>query len=277
MAFLETLPVTASGLVVATACVVAGAPLFAAGRRALRLRRVFGALSERPLGADASGWVQVSGRVALESPLFAPLSGLACAGFDLEVSGERSRVGGRVSERRPFRLESGEHSAFVSPERARWRTPVTAERTLAVTEALPERVTELLESNAEIRWLRDRRAPLHVVERALAAGTQVTVIGMARTEQVSVGVELEELAATGTDDGVATTMTLSDPTPAGELWLGADEDAGLGAQVHTETPNPGALKPSSWQVALLGIGPAITVAGFLYLARAAGPLVAGRF
>ena len=61
MALLQPLPVTALGLLAATACVVAGGPLFAAGRRALRLRRALGSLEERPLEPDASGWVLVRG------------------------------------------------------------------------------------------------------------------------------------------------------------------------------------------------------------------------
>src|SRR5436190_18636163 len=130
MALLDPLPVTALGRLAATAGVVAGGPMFVAGRRALRLRRMLRSLRETPLAADAAGWVLVRGRVALASPMFAPISGKRCAGYELEVCGERSRVGGVVAERRPFQLECGEHTASVSPDGAQWRTPVTGERTL---------------------------------------------------------------------------------------------------------------------------------------------------
>jgi len=275
MALLEPLPITALGLLAATACVVAGGPMFAAGRRALRLRQLLGSLEEKPLEPDASGWVLARGRVALASPMFAPLSGKPCAGYELDVCGERSRVGGIVAERRAFQLESGSSSAFVSPDGARWRTPVTGERTLGVTDPLPERLGELLETSAEIRWLRDRRVPLRIVERALESGSEVTVLALARAERAEAGTETVELAATGTDDGLATTLTSGDPAAAPELWLAGDE--GAGPQVFSGNPDLRALKPSLWRVALVGAGPALTLTGLLYLAWAATPLVAGRF
>jgi hypothetical protein len=276
MALLHAIPVTALGLLVATACVVAGGPVFAIGRRALRLRRALGTLTESPLGPDSSGWVLVSGRVALVSPLFAPLSGKRCAGYELEVYGERSRVGGSVHERRSFRLESASASAFVSTDHARWQAPVTAERTLGAGDTLPERLVELLETNAEIRWLRDRRAPLRVVERALEAGSEVSVLAIAHAERVEAQAESIELAATGTDDGVTTTLTSGDVESAPELWLVGDEGT-AGPRVFTGRPDVRALQPPAWRVALVGAGPALTLAGLLYLAHAASPLVAGRF
>jgi hypothetical protein len=275
MALFEPFPITALGLLVATASVLAGGPVFAAGRRALRLRHVLGSLEEKPLEPDASGWVLVRGRVELASPMFAPVSGKPCAGYELDVSGERSRVGGIVAERRAFQLDCGEHSAFVSPDGARWRTPTTGERTLAVTDPLPERLVELLETNAEIRWLRDRRVPLRIVERALESGAEVTVLAQARTERAETSVESVELAATGTDDGLATTLTSGDPTPSPELWLAGDD--GAGPQVFSGRPDLRALRPSLWRVSLVGAGPALTLSGLLYLAWAAAPLVAGRF
>jgi len=277
MALLDPVHVTALGLLVATACVVAGGPLFAAGRRALRLRRALGALSEAPLTAEASGWVLVHGRVALASPLFAPLSGKPCAGYELDVCGDRSQVGGTVAERRPFLLECGGPTAFVSPERARWQAPPTAERTLAANDPLPERLVELLETNAEIRWLRDRRAPLRIVERALESGSEVTVLAVARAERTAEAIETAELAATGTDDGLATTITSGDPAALPELWLVGDATAGMGPRVFASRPDVRALRPSRWLVALVVAGPALTLGGLFYLARAASPLVAGRF
>ena len=275
MTLLDPLPVTALGLLAATACVVAGGPMFVAGRRALRLRRVLRSLRETPLAADAAGWVFVRGRVALASPMFAPISGKRCAGYELDVCGERSRVGGTVAERGPFLIECGERTAFVSPDGAQWRMPVTGERTLGVADPPPERLTELLEANAEIRWLRDRRVPLRIVERALESGSEVTVLALARSERATAVAETVELAATGTDDGLATTLTSGDGAAEPQLWLVGDE--GAGPHVFSGTPDLRAIRPPLWRVALVGAGPALTLSGLLYLARAAGPLVAGRF
>src|SRR5439155_1244062 len=169
-------PVHAFGLLTAAAGVVIGAPLFAWGLRALRLRHALAGLSERSLDSSTAGLALVHGRVSLEGPLFAPLSGKPCAGFSLEVRGAGMRVGGVVHELRPFRLTSGGVSARVVPERAEWRGAVTCERTLAAS----------------------------------------------------------------------------------------------------ETPPRDALEPPAWRLALLVLGPLLTLAGLLYLARAAAPLVAGR-
>ena len=279
MDLLARIPVTAVGVLVAIASVVAGAPLFAIGRRALRLWRVLGSLAERPLARNLSGWVNVRGRVAIVSPLFAPLSGRRCAGFQLEVCGENSRVGGVVEEWRPFRLEQQDASALVSAESASWQAPVTEERTIGATEPLPERLAKLLEGCAETRWLRDRRAPLRVVERALEAGAEVSVLGVAREERATESVERVELAATGTDDGLSVEVETGpgDSAPAAELWIAGGSELPAGVRVFTEPPDPHALRPSRWRLSLLGVGPGLTLAGLLYLARAAGPLIQGRF
>jgi hypothetical protein len=280
MDLLASIPVTAVGILVAGGLVVAGAPLFAMGRRALVLRRVLGSLAERPLGRDLSGWVHVRGRVALLSPLFAPLTGRPCAGFQLEVSGENSRVGGMVSDWRPFRLEHEGASAFVSSEGAAWQAPVTGERSLPASEPLPERLAELLASRPETRWLRDRRATLHVVERALEAGAEVSVLGLARHEGVTARAEKVRLAATGTDDGLTMEVHASHDrrvSAAAELWIGSGEDVMPGVHVFTSAADASLLRPSRWRAALVGVGPLLTLVGLLYLARAAGPLVARRF
>src|SRR6185369_2764407 len=119
-----------------------------------------------------------------------------------------------------------EHTAFVSPDGAQWRAPVTGERTLGVAEPPPERLSKLLETNAEIRWLRDRRVPLRIVERALESGSEVIVLALARSERAQAGTETVELAATGTDDGLATTLTSGDGVAEPQLWLVGDEGVG---------------------------------------------------
>src|SRR5262245_57738525 len=94
-----------AGLMLAVAAIVAGAPLFASGLRAIRLRQHFHRLRHQPLAELPGGFAHVYGRVALESPLFAPLTATACAGFELEVRAAGLSLHRRVDEHRSFRLE----------------------------------------------------------------------------------------------------------------------------------------------------------------------------
>jgi hypothetical protein len=274
---LAHIPVTALGMLVAAACVLAGGPVFARGLRALRLRRLLDGLHEGPLDADSSGCVLVRGRVALDSPLFAPISGRACAGFELAVCGERGSVGGVVRELRAFRLVAGDTSARVSPERACWNAAVTGERTLLPGEELSTRLGELLGRSAEVRWLRDRRATLRVVERALESGAIASVLGVVHRVPVAVATETMELAATGTDGRAfsAHTQTLSHTPSAMEMHIDADEPLER-LLVSAESPRLSALRPTAWHAALALLGPVLTLGGLLYLARGAGALIVGR-
>jgi hypothetical protein len=282
MEFLANIPVRAFWLLTAAGCVVAGAPLFASGLRAFRLRHALAFLTQHPLQADSAGLVLVRGRVSLEGPLFAPLSGKPCAGYTLEASGEGTRVGGVVHELRPFRLTSGGVTARVVPEQVRWQGAVTSERKLNPSEQLPERLAELLDRSVEVRWLLNRRVPLRLVERALEVGAEVFVTGVARGAATVSMVESVELAATGTDGP----QFDYSPSPGGEvadpgsahpgLWIEAEEPLERVLVTH-EAPAIDALVPPAWRLTLLVLGPALTLAGLLYLARAAVPLIAGRF
>ena len=276
MNFLAHIPVSAFGMLVAASCVVAGAPLFAHGLRAHRLRSLLDALVDQPLDRDAAGCVQVHGMVSLEGPLFAPVSGKPCAGFELEVRAASGHVGGSVRELRPFRLNAGETSARVIPEHARWQVAVSGERTLAAGEPLSARLAELLDSCVELRWLRDRRATLHIAERALEVGANVWVLGMARSVAVAQAVEVTPLAATGTDgpivDHTPPAMTTS---TCPEVWIEADAPLGC-VVVSNERPSVAALRPRAWRQGFAILGPLLTVCGLLYLALAVAPLLSGR-
>ena len=287
---LSQLPVSAPLLLLATAAVVAGAPLFAAGRRAFALRRALAGRRAVPLDAHASGLVTVRGRVVLEGPMFAPLSGTPCAGWTLEVAGDHMRVGDQLRELRQFRLAGEQASARVVTDRARWDGPVTCERSVAPGEVLPERLTALLEPSAEVRWLRDQAVPLRITERVLEVGAEVYVTGMARAAtpagmaaspqdaQVYAMVDSVELAATGTDGmawstaGPGAVTHVSEP----ELWIEPDEPLEQ-VLVSRHEPAHAALAPPLWKLTLMLLGPALTLAGLLYLARVAAPMIAGRF
>ena len=290
MEALTQLPVSVPLLLLATAFVVAGAPLFAAGLHAFRLRRALAELRETAPDEDASGVVMVRGEVVLESPMFAPLSGKPCAGYALEISGEGMRVGGVVRELRPFRL-AGEHAtARVVPDQAQWHGGITGERTVAAGEAMPERLAGLLGQSPEVRWLQDRRVTLCLTERALEAGSEVFVTGVARASdehagqrsrhgaQVFAMVESVELAATGTDSmawsvgGDGRVIRTAQP----ELWIEADEPLRR-LLVSAEAPRPAALAPPFWKLVLMLLGPALALAGLLYLTCVAAPFVMGRF
>jgi hypothetical protein len=287
--FLDQLPVSAPLLVLAAAAVLSGARMFGAGLRVLRLSRVFAGLRESALEPDTSGLVTVRGRVVLDSPMFAPLSGQPCAGFTLEVAGDRMRVGGQVCELRAFRLVGEHASARVVTDRAHWAGGVTSERTVFPGEGMPERLARLLDESSEVRWLRDRGVTLRLTERVLEVGADVYVTGMARSaradrrarpraaETAVAMVESLELAATGTDGA---TWTVGEDRPASfgsepELWIEADAPLER-LVVSTDPPTPGTLAPPLWKLMLMLVGPALALAGLLYLARVAAPLVAGR-
>ena len=271
-----SLPVTPGGVLAAVACVVAGAPLFACGLRAYRMRTSFGELTERPLSADATGLVRARGRVALDGPLFAPLSGTPCAGFQLEVRGQGSSVGGVVRDWRAFRLESGGTSAYVPAEHAEWHAPVTAQRDLAAGVEVPERLSALLDSCNEVRWLRQRGVALHVVERALESGRVVSVVGVLHNSRVATEEYIEQLAATGTDGPFTAPRMLPGPE-YGDHEMQLDPDDALeNVLVFADPPEAPMPRLSRWNEALLAVGPMLSIAGLLYLGRAAEPLLTRR-
>lgn len=269
-----SLPVTPGGVLAAAACAVAGAPLFARGLQAFRVGRRLAGLAERPLAEDADGLVRARGRVALESPLFAPLSGTPCAGFTLEVRGAGSKVGGVVREQRTFRLQSGATSALVQHEASDWHAPVTAQREIQAGESIPERLVTLLDSCSEVRWLRERGVALQIVERALEAGRVVSVVGVAGHERIAAAQDELLLSATGTDGGAFQIphVMAAPAIDRYELRIGTDETLRR-VQVFADPPEAALSVPSRWNELFLVLGPALTLAALLYLARAVEPLL----
>jgi hypothetical protein len=269
---LESTPATWA---LAAAAVVAGAPLFASGLRALRLRRHLAGLAESPLSEGPTGFVLVRGQVALESPLVAPLSGRPCAGFRLEVRRNGPATLAAIDERRSFRLVSGGVTArLCDSERATWDLSVVTERAVAPEEPLTANLAALLARSPEAAWLRRCGEPLVLIERALVAGQECFVIGSARharpAELAEAAVELAETqwARTGTDDLPAQALSARDGSTGADLWIDVGGHLEF-LRVSDRAPELRPLLPSRWRILGLALGPLIGIAGLLFLAGAA--------
>ena len=196
------------GLLCAAAAVVAGAPLFSHGLRAHRLRRQLSRLGSAEIARCPVGLVHVHGRVALEEPLRAPLSGLSCASFRLEIRSSGAATFDRVDQARPFFLTDGAESVRVHDRHARLEFQATAQRELCAGDEADDALTALLARAPEAAWARSAGATLHLVERALLEGGECHVIGVAHSAPPAHVTRRDELVTqdevewlrTGTDD-----------------------------------------------------------------------------
>ena len=267
---------TAGGLACAIGAVVAGAPLFSDGLRSLRLRRHVAGLAERPLADDLAGFAHVSGAVALESPMFTPLSAAPCAGFQLVVHAVGAPVVRTVEQRRPFRLDGRDASARLDSTDGCWSLPATAEREIAAGEPLAGSLARLLEQVPEALWWRRAGGRLRLGERALLAGSSCHVVGSARRSHPLEQPAALEWARTGTDDTFEAASTGS-AAPACELWLGPGEFLDY-LFVSDRPPVARDLAVPAWRALGAFAGPALSLLGLLYLAAAADHLRSlGRF
>lgn len=260
------------GAVLAALAVAGGAPLFGDGLRTLRLRRAFSRLPSGTLGPDDAGLMRTTGRVALESPLFGPLTGRPCAGFRLEILTPDQRLAAAIEERRPFRLVAAGGSALVAARGARWALPAAAERVVDREHPGSEGVVALIGRSPEARWLHGAGARLRLIERSLAAGAACRVTGFVR--RIRSGEEALEAARlrTGTDDAE---WVAPDPAPdaASELVIDAG-DAQDYLHVSEADAGPEPL-PAPLRLAGLALGPALGLGGVLYLAHVADNLRVG--
>ncbi len=258
-----------AGVIFAAAAVVIGAPLFGAGLRALRLRRALARVRDARLDEAADGIVRTHGRVALESPLFTPLSDQRCAGFRLEAHGVDVPVSRAIEDVRPFRLIDGGEVVHVAAARAHWDMPQTAERVLAPDEPLAERLLHLLSEMPEAAWLRHSGRRIRLVERALLSGAMCHVTGeFCRHPRVEWAAEVE-YARTGTDDApipVATLVAQAGDAPSAHIEPLAHTEFMV---VSHETPAADAGLPPARNLAGLLAGPLLGLLGLLYLAAAA--------
>jgi len=260
-------------MTLAAAAIVAGAPLFASGMRAVRLRKHIRQLQRFRLAELPGGFAHVYGRVALESPLFAPLTATPCAGFQLEVRAEGLSLHRSVDERRPFRIEDGSASALVGAKHARWRVSATGERELRADQPVTEGLAALLANVPEAMWWRRAGGSLRLVEHALPAGAECHVVGSIRP--MASATASDEWVRTGTDDvpGVADRGVVRDP----DLWIGNDDHLDF-VLVSDQPPGEEDLDvPKRLAMGVL-VGPALSLGGMLYLASVADYLRAlGRF
>lgn len=252
---------TATGLMLATASVIAGAPLFSSGLHALRLRRQLARVRESGF-ADAphGAFAQLSGAVALESPLFGPLSGAPCAGFDLEIRGIGAPVEAVVAERRTFRLEGADGVAEVVDPIGPWDVAISAERVVGADEGISSGIAALLARAPETLWWRRAGGRLSLIERALPAGSRAWVIGRA---QVEPGAAFAELRRTGTDDA-----SWSEPARGTHVTFGTGDHLGW-MRISDHVPDRERGQVPLHHAAGLVIGPVLGFLGMLYLAGAA--------
>jgi hypothetical protein len=267
---------TAGGLACAIGAVVAGAPLFSDGLRSLRLRRHLDGLGERPIDESLDGFAHVSGRVALESPMFSPLSSAPCAGFQLEVRAVGVPVVKTIEERRSFRVAASGGSARLDSTEGCWSLSATAEREVAADEPLTEGLSRLLERVPEAMWWRRAGGRLRLVERALLAGSACHVVAFARrAHPLELPVSLE-VVRTGTGSTLEVAAANA-AAPVSGWWLGPGEFLDF-TFVSDRAPAARDLAVPLWRTLGAFVGPALSLLGLLYLAAAADHLRAlGRF
>jgi hypothetical protein len=261
---------TAGGLACAVGAVVSGAPLLSGGLRSLRLRRHSADFAERPLADDLAGFVHVSGTVALESPMFTPLSVTPCAAFQLEIHTVGAPIVKTVEERRPFRVAGREASARLESTDGRWSLSATAEREVAADEPLTGSLARLLGQVPEALWWRRAGGRLRLVERALLAGSSCHVVGFARCAHPLEQPAALEFVQTGTD-ATFEVVSAGVAAQACELWLGPGEFLDF-LFVSDRPPVTRDLAVPVWRMLGVFAGPALSLLGLLYLAAAAGHL-----
>ena len=270
MDFTQLVQPTAGALVCAIGAVVAGAPLFSHGLRSLRLRQHSAGLVESPLAEGLRGFVHVSGTVALESPMFTPLSAAPCAGFQLEVHMVGAPIVKTVEELRPFRVAGREASARLESAAGRWSLCATAEREVAADEPLTEQLARLLGRVPEVLWWRRAGGRLRLVERALLAGSSCHVVGFARSAHPLEQPAALEFVRTGTD-ATFEVVSAGAASQACGLWLGPGDfvDALF---VSDRAPLARDFTVPARRTLGVFVGPLLSLLGLLYLAAAADQL-----
>jgi hypothetical protein len=255
------------GGAIAAALIVAGAPLFGAGLRSLRLRRALRSLDPLSTSGEHGGFGLAQGRVSLESPLVGPISRRPCAGYRLEIRASGMRVGS-VEDLRAFRLATHGVVARVAATEGVWDLSAVAEREVAASDPLSENLTALLAQSPEALWLRRCGMSLILVEHALLAGEECSVIGSARVARPFELAHEHELARTGTDD--------AHPHPRPHAVVPAltiEADSHLDyLRISDRAPTAAMLAVPAWRTLGVIAGPLLGLLGMLYLAALADAL-----
>jgi len=273
---LELMP-TPAGLVMAGVAIAVGAPWFSDGLRAVRLMRGLKGIRKRNLVDAGTGLQHVHGQVALESPLFSPLSGVPCAGYALDVADANGEHPSRIETLRPFRLVSRDATARVDADGARLLLKEGQHRVVAAHEALGSSLQALLDRVSDAEARRRRGESITLVERVLPAGAHAHVVGMVRHSMSPSAVAEIELRRTGTDDVVETTSTFIAAAREPDLWINAGEHLQM-LMVLDREPAASELRVAPARVSGILFGPLLTLAGMLFLAHLADQLrAAGRF
>ena len=260
---------TPAGTALAVACVVAGGPWFADGLRALKARRALRGLPREAGRVLHPGPLHARGRVVLESPMFAPLSGRPCARFELEVRDHGGRFVGALHDERDFLLELDTGVAQIGGGLV-GRIGITDERTYGTAAELSERLRALFRREPELRWVLGQPGSFTVMERALFAGTEAHVLGCGLRGAVQWH-ERVPMLRTGTDDAPWEESLVE---PVSEWHIGPCE--GLDHAIVSDRPlEPQRLAPPVWRTHGALLGPALTLAGLLELAQAAGHTLEG--
>lgn len=255
-----------AGAIAAAAAVAGGAPLFSEGLRALRIARLAGRLTERPLADMPSGFTGLSGQVVLDGPLFSPITHQPCAGFRLSVaSADRGQIAA-IEERRPFRIVSGGVSARIAGPIAHWRLAAGVRREVKAGEPLTAHLASLVERSPEASWLRRTGSTLLLTEHVLAAGATCHVVGHVRKARSYELIE-NQWARTGTDDA-AGAVSVTARTDEPDLWI--DEGGSLECLIVSDQPVR-EVRLRHTRVRMLGLlfGPLLSLGGLLALARIA--------
>jgi hypothetical protein len=271
---------SAPGLLCAAAAVAAGAPIFARGLRALKLRQHLQGLRSAAIADTPEGLVHLRGRVTLEHPLRGPISGLPCAGFRLEARTLDSASFERVDELRRFSIEQGGYTARVVEDPVGWDVQVTGQREIRPGDAIGSQLSDLLRRMPEPAWARSAGATLQLVERALLTGSECHVVGFVRHAPRAVAaaeIPAEAVAEavwlrTGTDDEYwvesrSYANGSSSAPSAAALWVGRGEHLDF-LLVSDQAPEARRLAPPAWLTLGAAVGPILSLAGLLVLARA---------
>jgi hypothetical protein len=257
---------TIAGAFVSAALALGGAPLFREGLHALRVTRKTKSLVERPLADLPAGFTGVVGTVALDSPLFSPITHQPCAGFRLTIAAEGQGKIATSEEHSAFRVVTGRTIAHVAGPAAFWRLTAGVQRDLKPDDTPSENLRRLLERSPEVCRLRRAGATLLLTEHLLAAGAQCHVVGHIRRSSRHKVAETE-LQRTGTDDAVAAPSEAPEPHLLGHPNLWIDGGSSVECLIVSDRPIAGVrLRHTRWQMAGLVAGPLLTLTGLIMLA-----------